>query len=64
MVPEDVGKAAAQQLLDEVSRGGVVDGAHQGLLLLLAALGPEEVSQVGGMGGRWFGEIWTSRGLR
>lgn len=46
VVPEDVGKAAAQLLLDEVSRGGVVDGAHQGLLLLLAALGQEEVSQV------------------
>jgi uncharacterized protein YbjT (DUF2867 family) len=46
VVPEDVGRAAAQLLLDEVSRGGVVDGAHQGLLLLLAALGPEEASQV------------------
>ena len=46
VVPEDVGRAAAQLLLDEVARGGVVDGAHQGLLLLLAALGPEEVSQV------------------
>ncbi|KIY96947.1 RNA 3'-terminal phosphate cyclase-likeprotein [Monoraphidium neglectum] len=46
VVPEDVGRAAAQLLLDEVSRGGVVDGGHQGLLLLLAALGPEEVSQV------------------
>lgn len=46
VVPEDVGRAAAQLLLDEVSRGGVVDGAHQGLLLLLAALGPEEASTV------------------
>ncbi|GBF93150.1 hypothetical protein Rsub_05881 [Raphidocelis subcapitata] len=43
VVPEDVGRAAAQLLLDEVSRGGVVDGAHQGLLLTLAALGPEEI---------------------
>eukprot|EP00955_Chlamydomonas_euryale_P099963 365252-Chlamydomonas_euryale.AAC.50 len=27
-------------------RGGVVDGAHQGLILMLAALGPEELNQV------------------
>jgi RNA 3'-terminal phosphate cyclase-like protein len=47
VVPEDVGTAAARLLLDEVSRGGVVDGGHQGLLLLLAALGPEAISQVG-----------------
>lgn len=46
VVPEDVGRAAAQLLLDEVARGGVVDGAHQGLLLLLAALGAEEASAV------------------
>lgn len=46
MVPEDIGRAAAQLLLDEVARGGVTDGTHQGLLLLLAALGPEEMNQV------------------
>jgi hypothetical protein len=45
-VPEDIGRAAAQLLLDEVARGGVTDGTHQGLLLLLAALGPEEMNQV------------------
>jgi RNA 3'-terminal phosphate cyclase len=48
VVPEDIGRAAAQLLLDEVARGGVTDGTHQGLLLLLAALGPEEMNQVGG----------------
>lgn len=51
VVPEDIGRAAAQLLLDEVARGGVTDGTHQGLLLLLAALGPEEMNQVGA-GGR------------
>lgn len=47
VVPEDIGRAAAQLLLDEVARGGVTDGTHQALLLLLAALGPEEMNQVG-----------------
>lgn len=46
MVPEDIGRTAAQLLLDEISRGGVVDGTHQGLLLLMCALGPEEINQV------------------
>jgi hypothetical protein len=46
VVPEDIGRAAAQLLLEEVSRGGVTDGCHQGLLLLLAALGPEEMNEV------------------
>jgi RNA 3'-terminal phosphate cyclase-like protein len=43
---EDVGRRAARALFEEVGRGGVVDGAHQGLLLLLCALGPEEVNEV------------------
>lgn len=43
-VPEDIGATAAHLLLEEVRRGGVVDGCHQGLLLLLCALGPEEAS--------------------
>jgi RNA 3'-terminal phosphate cyclase-like protein len=46
LVPEDIGKMAAQMLLEEINRGGVVDGSHQALLLILAALGPEEVNQV------------------
>ncbi len=47
MVPEDIGQTAAQLLLEEVARGGVVDSTHQGLLLLLCAVGPEEINQVG-----------------
>lgn len=46
VVPEDVGATAAALLLEEVRRGGVVDGSHQGLVLLLAALGPEEASSI------------------
>jgi len=46
VVPEDVGRVAAQALLEEVKRGGVVDGGHQGLLLLLCALGPEEMHEL------------------
>jgi RNA 3'-terminal phosphate cyclase-like protein len=46
LVPEDIGRLASQALLEEVRRGGVVDGCHQGLLLMLAALGPEELNQV------------------
>eukprot|EP00854_Cymbomonas_tetramitiformis_P002017 gene2017-2706_t len=45
-IPEDVGQAAAHQLLSEVAAGGVVDSTHQGLLLFLAAMGPEEVMKV------------------
>jgi hypothetical protein len=37
---------ALSRSLPCVSRGGVVDGSHQGLLLTMAALGPEEVNQV------------------
>ena len=45
-VPEDVGKEGACLLLEEVSKGGVVDSSHQGMLLLLCALGPEEINEV------------------
>ncbi len=45
-VPEDVGKEGACVLLEEVSKGGVVDSGHQGLLLLLCAVGPEEINEV------------------
>lgn len=44
--PEDIGRQAAYALLEEVARGGVVDTAHQGLLLMLCALGPEEVNEI------------------
>ena len=46
MVPEDIGRAAAHGLLEEIQRGGVVDGSHQGLMLLLCALGTDELQQV------------------
>eukprot|EP00887_Chlorella_sp_A99_P003908 scaffold11.g3908.t1 len=46
LVPEDLGRRAAYALLEEVSRGGVVDSTHQSLALLLCALGPEEVNEV------------------
>jgi len=46
MVPEVIGQRAAHLLLEEVQRGGVVDSAHQGLILALCALGPEEVNEV------------------
>lgn len=46
VVPEDIGKHAAAALLEEVHRGGVVDGCHQGLLILLCALGPELINEV------------------
>lgn len=44
--PEDLGRLAASRLLDEVSRGGAIDAAHQPLALLLCALGPREISEV------------------
>lgn len=46
MVPEDIGQVGARLLLEEVRRGGVVDGSHQPLALMLAALGPDEISQL------------------
>jgi RNA 3'-terminal phosphate cyclase-like protein len=46
IVPEDIGVRAAHALLEEIQRGGVVDGAHQGLVLTMCALGPEEVNEV------------------
>lgn len=46
VVPEELGQLAAARLLEEVQRGGVVDTMHQPLLLLLCALGPDEVNQV------------------
>mmetsp|Transcript_41420 Transcript_41420/g.132303 ORF Transcript_41420/g.132303 Transcript_41420/m.132303 type:complete len:369 (+) Transcript_41420:173-1279(+) len=46
VVPEDVGAHAARCLLEEARRGGVCDSLHQGLLLLLCAVGADEVSKV------------------
>ncbi|XP_074571775.1 putative RNA 3'-terminal phosphate cyclase-like protein [Curcuma longa] len=44
--PEDVGVQVASMLLGEIEQGGVVDSTHQGLLFLLCALGPPDVSKV------------------
>eukprot|EP01035_Chromulina_nebulosa_P020430 gene20430-26511_t len=45
-LPENIGQDAALMLLDEISTGGVVDRSHQSLVLLLMALGPEDVCKV------------------
>ncbi|KEG10910.1 RNA 3-terminal phosphate cyclase-like protein [Trypanosoma grayi] len=45
-LPEDVGKRAAELLLDQVLSGGCVDAHHQMLVLILMALSPDEVSTV------------------
>ncbi|XP_043726250.1 probable RNA 3'-terminal phosphate cyclase-like protein [Telopea speciosissima] len=44
--PEDVGEQIASVLLGEIEQGGVVDSTHQGLLFLLCALCPQDVSKV------------------
>ncbi|CDP02194.1 unnamed protein product [Coffea canephora] len=46
MPPEDTGEQAAGVLLGEIEQGGVVDSTHQGLLFLLCALCPQDVSKV------------------
>uniref|UniRef100_A0A0C9RFU7 TSA: Wollemia nobilis Ref_Wollemi_Transcript_29431_1497 transcribed RNA sequence n=1 Tax=Wollemia nobilis TaxID=56998 RepID=A0A0C9RFU7_9CONI len=46
MLPEDIGSQGARMLLEEIKQGGVVDSTHQGLLFLLCALCPEDVSKV------------------
>ncbi|KAM7523502.1 hypothetical protein LguiA_013404 [Lonicera macranthoides] len=46
MPPEDVGVELASVLLGEIKQGGVVDSTHQGLLFLLCALCPQDVSKV------------------
>lgn len=45
-LPEDVGAEGAILLLDEIKRGGVVDSAHQVLMLQLMLLGPEDVCKI------------------
>ncbi|KAG8384737.1 hypothetical protein BUALT_Bualt04G0149300 [Buddleja alternifolia] len=44
--PEDIGVQIASTLLGEIEQGGVVDSTHQGLLFLLCALCPQDVSKV------------------
>ncbi|XP_024017516.1 probable RNA 3'-terminal phosphate cyclase-like protein [Morus notabilis] len=43
---EDVGLRIASVLLGEIEQGGVVDSTHQGLLFLLCALCPQDISKV------------------
>ncbi|CAO2818071.1 unnamed protein product [Amaranthus hypochondriacus] len=43
---EDVGVEIASALLGEIEQGGVVDSTHQGLLFLLCALCPQDVSKI------------------
>ena len=44
--PEDLGASTTEALMAEVQRGGVCDSAHQPLVLLLMAIGPEQLSKV------------------
>ncbi|KAL2934484.1 putative RNA 3'-terminal phosphate cyclase-like protein [Bienertia sinuspersici] len=44
--PELVGVEIASALLSEIEQGGVVDSTHQGLLFLLCALCPQDVSKI------------------
>ncbi|KAJ8749925.1 hypothetical protein K2173_013840 [Erythroxylum novogranatense] len=46
MPPAEVGVQIASVLLQEIEQGGVVDSTHQGLLFLLCALCPQDVSKV------------------
>ncbi|CAI9109623.1 OLC1v1009474C1 [Oldenlandia corymbosa var. corymbosa] len=43
---EEVGEQIAGDLFAEIEQGGVVDSTHQGLLFLLCALCPQDVSKV------------------
>ncbi|KAL8611450.1 hypothetical protein ACOMHN_014505 [Nucella lapillus] len=45
-VPEDIGKAAAAQLLEEIYRGGCVDSTSQSLAVLSMVLGQQDVSKL------------------
>lgn len=45
-LPEDVAMQASHLLCEEISKGGCVDTANQGLALLYMALSPEDVSKV------------------
>ena len=46
MTPEDIGKLVAARLLEEIRAGGCVDSSMQPLIIMLMALGPEDVSKV------------------
>lgn len=44
--PEDIGTSTTEALMAEIQRGGVCDSAHQPLVLLLMAIGPEQLAKV------------------
>lgn len=44
--PEELGVQIASLLLGEIEQGGVVDSSHQGLLFILCALCPQDVSKI------------------
>ncbi|XP_029469463.1 RNA 3'-terminal phosphate cyclase-like protein isoform X2 [Rhinatrema bivittatum] len=46
VLPEELGKNCARLLLEEIYRGGGVDSVNQSLVLLLMALGQQDVSKV------------------
>ena len=47
LVPETVGENTAKMLLEEIKRGGYVDGSHQSLALTLCAMSSQdEISQL------------------
>lgn len=46
VIPEDLGKEAAEMLLEEIYRGGCVDSRHQSLALLYMILGHRDVSKI------------------
>ena len=45
-LPEDLGVACSELLLEEIARGGCVDSIHQPLAILLMAFSPEDVSKI------------------
>ncbi|CAJ2676545.1 probable RNA 3'-terminal phosphate cyclase-like protein [Trifolium pratense] len=46
MPPEDIGEGIANVLLGEIAQSGVVDSTYQGLLFLLCALCPQDISKI------------------
>jgi RNA 3'-terminal phosphate cyclase len=45
-LPETVGEEGAYRLLEEIRKGGIIDSAHQPLVLMLMVVTPEDVSKV------------------
>eukprot|EP00466_Bigelowiella_natans_P015585 jgi/Bigna1/34044/e_gw1.4.52.1 len=45
-MPEEVGEKCAKQLVEQIAQGGCVDSNHQGMMCVLMALSPEDVSRL------------------